>query len=456
MLPLPRPTVLRTLAALLLISGSSAAGAGCVAAAPEEPLEDEQEVDGQEPEEDGAAFSGSTVADAVSGSCATSSVKGLSLQIIEEGACIEPDAYVEVPALPNVSFGASVFPYLEKPARDALVKALESKPGTTLGFNSMLRTVAQQYLLYRWSQLGKCGIGLAAKPGNSNHETGLAFDTSQYSAWKTTLQANGFKWYGNSDKPHFDYVGPGAVSYKGVDVKAFQRLWNRNNPSDLIEEDGVWGPMTEARMKKSPAAGFPIGAECGAPDPGQPGPAGQSLGSFQITYYWLANEADYSGTKNQPIYTTTCTKIADISSGFKSALTLEGSGKLTDGRVVNYSGSCSCPSSPCFVVASSQAPWGYGVQNIPLVPFRSLAVDTGVLSIKQKLFIPELVGVTMPGSSPHGGFVHDGCVVAHDVGGAIDGKHIDFFAAQKSYYTALDGLLGLTSVTVKQAGAACP
>jgi hypothetical protein len=36
----------------------------------------------------------------------------------------------------------------------------------------MLRTVAQQYLLYTWYQNGQCGIGLAAKLGNSNHETG--------------------------------------------------------------------------------------------------------------------------------------------------------------------------------------------------------------------------------------------------------------------------------------------
>jgi 3D (Asp-Asp-Asp) domain-containing protein len=246
------------------------------------------------------------------------------------------------------------------------------------------------------------------------------------------------------------------VSYKGVDVKAFQRLWNRNNPSDLIEEDGIWGPMTEARMKKSPAAGFAIGAQCGSSDPGEPGPAGQSLGSFQLTYYWLANEADYSGVKDKPIYAKNCTKLADVSSTFKSALTLEGSGKLVDGRVLNYSGSCSCPSSPCFVVASSQAPWGYGVNNIPLVPFRSIAVDTGVLSIGQKLFVPELEGVTMPGSAPDGGFVHDGCVVAHDIGGAIDGNHIDFFAGRKSYYTTLDGLLGLSSVTLHEAGDACP
>jgi hypothetical protein len=45
-------------------------------------------------------------------------------------------------------------------------------------------------------------------------------------------------------------------------VKAFQRLWNRNNANDKITADGIWGPQTEGRMKKAPAAGFPIGAQC--------------------------------------------------------------------------------------------------------------------------------------------------------------------------------------------------
>ena len=53
------------------------------------------------------------------------------------------------------------------------------------------------------------------------------------------------------------------MSHKGLDVKAFQRLWNRNHPEDVISVDGAYGPQTEARMKLSPAAGFPKGAICG-------------------------------------------------------------------------------------------------------------------------------------------------------------------------------------------------
>ena len=236
--------------------------AGCV---PGQHAHD-HEPDGPEPI--GEAVLAATVAEAADAGCSTSSVKGLSLQIIAQAACIIPGSFVEVPEGGNLTFTDPVLPYLEQPAKDALLAALADKPATAMQVNSMLRTVAQQYLLYRWYTLGQCGIGLAAKPGSSNHETGLALDIQQYDTWKSTLAAHGFAWYGADDPVHFDYEGPGAVDYKGTDVLAFQVLWNKNHPEDLIDEDGAYGPQTEARLTQSPAEGFPIGPDCVAPGPG--------------------------------------------------------------------------------------------------------------------------------------------------------------------------------------------
>ncbi len=224
----------------------------------------------QEPEDAeplGVAVQADTVAQAAGNSCATSSVKGLSLQIAAQGACIEPGSFVEVPQVGNVVFADTVLPFLEQPAKDALLAALADAPGTSMQINSMLRTVAQQYLLYQWYLAGTCGIALAATPGNSNHETGLALDVQQYNTWKPQLTAHGFKWYGSADTVHFDYVGAGAVNYKGTDVLAFQILWNKNHPGDLIAEDGDYGPQTEARLKQSPADGFAIGPDCSQKPP---------------------------------------------------------------------------------------------------------------------------------------------------------------------------------------------
>jgi LAS superfamily LD-carboxypeptidase LdcB len=65
---------------------------------------------------------------------------------------------------------------LQASAADALANAcVDANDYITL--NSATRSSAQQYLLYEWYLKGNCGIGLAAKPGTSNHEGGRAIDT---------------------------------------------------------------------------------------------------------------------------------------------------------------------------------------------------------------------------------------------------------------------------------------
>ena len=237
---------------------------GC-APADEEGIDGSDEIDTAEPADEGVteAVTSGSVAFAAANSCSTTSVKGLSLQIIAEGNCISPGAYSQIPTRANLTVGSAVFPFLELPARNALVGSLDAHPGTHMTINSALRTVAQQFLLFTWFQTGRCSIKLAATPGNSNHETGLALDVSEASTWRSSLEGRGFRFFGSADPVHYDFVGTGAVSHKGLDVKAFQRLWNRNHPEDVISVDGDYGPQTEARMKLAPAAGFAKGAICG-------------------------------------------------------------------------------------------------------------------------------------------------------------------------------------------------
>ncbi|HTJ82273.1 MAG TPA: M15 family metallopeptidase, partial [Polyangiaceae bacterium] len=182
------------------------------------------------------------------------------------------------PSRSNLVVGAAVFPYLEQPAKTRLVDALDANPGRTMRMNSGLRTVAQQYLLSRWASQGRCGISIAAKPGHSNHETGLAIDIDNASLWKTSLQNRGFHYAGSADPVHFDYAGSGAVDHRGLDVLAFQRLWNENHPNDLIAEDGDYGPQTESRLKQAPADGFDQGATCVQADAACDESAGEMCG----------------------------------------------------------------------------------------------------------------------------------------------------------------------------------
>jgi hypothetical protein len=177
-----------------------------------------------------------------------------------------------IDTIKNANLGSAVFPYMQAPAAAALAAAVKAR-GTTMSVNSALRTLPQQYLLYRWYKTGKCGIGLAASPGTSNHESGLAVDIDDNGGWQSSMKNAGFKWLGSSDPVHFDYVGGSTVNLSGLSVEAFQRLWNRNHPSDKIAEDGAYGTDTEKRLASSPVGGFPIGAQCNkSPDAGTPSP----------------------------------------------------------------------------------------------------------------------------------------------------------------------------------------
>jgi hypothetical protein len=203
-----------------------------------------------------------TVQHAAVDSCTTASVDGLSRQIIAQARCIKPNAFVPLPSRPNLVIAPQVFPYLEKEARDHLLKALDARPKQKMTINSALRTVAQQYLVWRWSATKRCGVPLATPPGQSNHEIGVALDIAEAASWRPALEAQDFKWLGASDRVHFDYKGKSSIGRVATDVLAFQKLWNKNHPTDKIAEDGRYSPATEQRLKRAPADGFALGPSC--------------------------------------------------------------------------------------------------------------------------------------------------------------------------------------------------
>ncbi len=205
----------------------------------------------------------STVQEAAAGSCSTASVEGLSRQIIEQARCIKPNAFVPLPRRPNLAFATNVFPYLELDARNHLLQVLDAHRKEKMTINSALRTVAQQYLVWRWSAGKHCGVQLATLPGESNHEIGVALDIAEHAQWRPALEAQEFHWLGTSDRVHFDYKGGNKSPRGGMDVLAFQTLWNRNHPDDPIAADGHYSPATEERLRKAPPGGFPIGPTCG-------------------------------------------------------------------------------------------------------------------------------------------------------------------------------------------------
>lgn len=234
------------------------------------------------------------VSAAVDESCTTSSVKGLATQLIEEIQCLRPGTMKRIDGVDGLSLGSAVFPWLQTRAADAVVAAQKQR-GVPLAINSALRTLPQQYLLHRWYKSGRCDIGLAASPGQSNHESGLAIDIDDNEGWRSVMAENDMKWLGASDPVHFDYVGEGRVDLGGLSVLAFQKLWNRNHPEDVIEEDSSYGDETEKRLALAPVGGFAKGADCSANAPATPPVAPPKTGDDDATSRTQSTRSGGSG-----------------------------------------------------------------------------------------------------------------------------------------------------------------
>jgi len=185
---------------------------------------------------------------------------------------------------------------------------------------------------------------------------------------------------------------------------------------------------------------------CSGPAPFEgDGGKGEYLGQVQQTFYWLVLETECQGPPDSPdvaIYDENGDVLATVSQDFACKLGLEGSGRLADGRVVNYYGSggscvrvtdCSAPYYPshnCYTTLDEILfPWGKGVRGRALVPFLSIATDPDVIGYGTIVYVPEWDGYHLPDGS-----YHDGCLRSDDTGGAIIGDHIDFFVGPKSNY----------------------
>jgi 3D (Asp-Asp-Asp) domain-containing protein len=72
-------------------------------------------------------------------------------------------------------------------------------------------------------------------------------------------------------------------------------------------------------------------------------------------------------------------------------------------------------------------PQACDVRVIPLMAFRTIAVDREKIKMGTVMYVPKLRGKTFWNAGEF--FTHDGYVIASDTGGAIEDNHIDMFVA---------------------------
>ena len=186
--------------------------------------------------------------------CSTGQIQGLSEQVLEKIIADRPGVLSKIDHELIVCEGSQNNPYLQTAAYKALVRAVEDR-GIQLHINSCLRTPMQQYMLYRQYKRGICGIRIAAEPPKSNHNSGLAIDIRDAASWLPFLKKQNWRWLGKADPVHYDFKG-GGENLGALQVQVFQELWNQFHPDNLIKVDGVWGPITAAKVRKAPSQGF--------------------------------------------------------------------------------------------------------------------------------------------------------------------------------------------------------
>ncbi|HXT63402.1 MAG TPA: M15 family metallopeptidase [Pyrinomonadaceae bacterium] len=190
--------------------------------------------------------------------CSTAPIAGLVKQVFAKlTSDLPPDTLVDISAHIEIS-GASKLPFVQRVGAEALIDAIEEK-GEKLPLVHAFRVLPHQFVLRTWAEQQRCDITRAAPPSKSNHEGANAIDVPHEvrEDWKPVLNDHGwFQTVLPDDPAHFDFTGEHDPDFVEKAVLAFQRLWNTHNPDDLIKEDGLYGPKTEKRLKKSPIAGF--------------------------------------------------------------------------------------------------------------------------------------------------------------------------------------------------------
>jgi 3D (Asp-Asp-Asp) domain-containing protein len=168
------------------------------------------------------------------------------------------------------------------------------------------------------------------------------------------------------------------------------------------------------------AVALPVGAERWMP------------GRFLLTQYWIAEERGRTSHEQAVrVYDPGGSTVTWACRSFVASLTLEGTGRTWDGRLLNWASRNR--GRVCFTeVDTALYPYGVGVQGYALVPYRSLAVDPRFIPMGHVVELLELRGLQLPDGSRH-----DGCFVAVDTGSAIRGHHVDLFLPSRAVYESL-------------------
>jgi 3D (Asp-Asp-Asp) domain-containing protein len=207
-----------------------------------------------------------------------------------------------------------------------------------------------------------------------------------------------------------DYAGGGAENPENVEnIENVESLGNEENVENLNGAEAE--PVQEVDSLSVPEMREESTDE-------------QCLGKFLITYYWIADESEQRFIGKPKDFTIMDLKgnpLAYVCGEYLRHLNMQGTGRLADGRVVNYADRVD--GQIRFTLTKLR--YGVGAMGVPLVPFRSIAVDRNLVKLGSTVRIPAAEGIPLPN-----GKIHDGIFYAVDVGSGVKGHHVDFFLGE--------------------------
>ncbi len=187
------------------------------------------------------------------------------------------------------------------------------------------------------------------------------------------------------------------------------------NASPVVDSVAGGGQLSSVEINSSPSPSDPI-------------PDGFVLsGNYKPTFYWVGMEQPSNAPRNKPLYGMDESVLVWVTERFWRKIRLEGTGRMLDGRVLNFGAWRNLPGGGrdiLFREVDPYSPYGYGYEDRPLVPFRSIAVDPRKIPLDTEIYIPQARGAVLPD-----GAIHNGYFKAVDVGQAIQELRIDVFTA---------------------------
>jgi hypothetical protein len=201
-----------------------------------------------------------TIEDVAESTCDTPPelVNGLSRQLVDAINCLRPGTLADIPDGDVHMLRADRPAYVDARALEPLLDAA-AEGDRPMVLKWAYRDVALQQLFWRQEQLQGCAV--AAPPGLSNHQNGLAVDVTDADAiayWGPHLRRHGWDNRLPNDTVHFDYQRADDVGLGTLSLYAFQALWNANHPDERLPLTGELDAATDAALTDAPIEGFDL------------------------------------------------------------------------------------------------------------------------------------------------------------------------------------------------------